>query len=141
MAAEPKGLRERHVLDQAMDERRADLELHWTEVATRAGMTKETLRQVRRGTGGRDAMQRRKVERALAWEKGSLDAVERGERATPDREAEEQLRLGPQAGVANAVPPPGDKIEIDRETAEQIADALMAAARALRGENPDAGSK
>ncbi|WP_267898993.1 helix-turn-helix domain-containing protein [Thermomonospora amylolytica] len=58
-----------------MDERRAELGLDWQEVADQAGITREGLRRIRRGTGKMRAKTMRGIERALRWKPGSIDAI------------------------------------------------------------------
>ncbi|MFD9706178.1 hypothetical protein [Lentzea sp. NPDC059081] len=73
----------RRRLDDAMDERRLELELEWREVADRGGITYETLRAARRGKRNIPTRTRRAIEQALDWESGSVLDVLAGRRATP----------------------------------------------------------
>lgn len=61
-------------LDAAMEERRLELNLEWRDIATRSGVSYETLRALRR-TGRASSLSKRRAEHALAWEPGSIDAI------------------------------------------------------------------
>jgi hypothetical protein len=68
-------------LDRAIDARRKELRLRWSDVATRADVAYETLRQIRRGlrdTAERQTDSERKIERALGWAPGSIQAIRDG---------------------------------------------------------------
>ena len=58
-----------------MDERRRELRLTWDEVATRAGIHRETLRQIRNGTGSIRPLSITGLEDALGWPHGHIDAI------------------------------------------------------------------
>lgn len=58
-----------------MDERRRDLRLTWDEVAARAGIHRETLRQIRNGTGRIRPLSVTGLEDALEWPHGRIDAI------------------------------------------------------------------
>jgi transcriptional regulator with XRE-family HTH domain len=64
-------------LNDAMNERRIDLGLKWTDVARRAGVSKETVLRFR--SGPRTPETTAKIERALGWPRGYLDAIAAGE--------------------------------------------------------------
>ncbi|MEV8395626.1 MULTISPECIES: hypothetical protein [Bacillati] len=70
-------------LDGAMNARRLELGLAWKDVARVAGISYETLRGVRRGSTAGAALTLRRIERALQWAQGSIDAVMAGGEATP----------------------------------------------------------
>ena len=57
-----------------MEDRRLDLMLTWQEVADAAGITTETLRQIRFGTAQIQKLKQRGVEEALAWQPGGIAA-------------------------------------------------------------------
>lgn len=61
-------------LDADMEERRLEMNLEWRDIATRSGLSYETLRALRR-TGRASALSKRRAEHALAWEPGSIDAI------------------------------------------------------------------
>ncbi|WP_242890120.1 hypothetical protein [Actinomadura litoris] len=62
-------------LDQLMDTRRAELRLRWKDVAARAGLTTEGLRNVRGGRGEIRSLTKRGIEEALGWTSGSIDSI------------------------------------------------------------------
>jgi hypothetical protein len=66
-----------------MDERRAELQLTWNEVAEKAGITREGLRRTRVGTGHIRSLTKHGIEKALAWERGSVDTILAGGEPTP----------------------------------------------------------
>lgn len=65
----------RRALDKAMDTARKDSLLSWREVATRAKISYEAIRNLRAGTGGVEELTLRKIDVALGWEKGTAEAV------------------------------------------------------------------
>lgn len=65
-----------------MDERRGDLGLSWREVASRAGVSDETLFRSARGRPLRTTS-RKGIERALQWDSGSIDAILSGGEPVP----------------------------------------------------------
>jgi hypothetical protein len=54
----------------------------WEDVAQEAELTRESLRLIRAGGNMRPRTKRR-IERALQWEKGSVDAILSGSNPTP----------------------------------------------------------
>jgi|SRR5690606_3637347 len=64
-------------LDWWMDERRGELRLKWSDVARRAGVTTQALRDIRKG-GAMRTTTRIALEQALHWQRGSIDAILRG---------------------------------------------------------------
>lgn len=63
----------------AMDAQRAELGIKWSDVAKRADMSVKTLERFRNGK--LSAYSRgniRAIERALGWERGSIDAIRNG---------------------------------------------------------------
>lgn len=63
-----------------MDERRGELGLTWHEVAEAAGVSVPTLRRNANDPSGMRTTTKKKIERALRWESGSIDAIlDRGE--------------------------------------------------------------
>lgn len=71
-------------IDQAMDARRIELRLKWKDVITLAGISPQTLSKIRTyGTAGVDALIVAKVEQALRWAPGSLQALTSGGEPTP----------------------------------------------------------
>lgn len=69
-------------LDQAMEQRRLDLGMRWGDVATAASIAEVTLRAVRRGENQPSALTRRRIEDALRWEHGSIEAILNGDEPT-----------------------------------------------------------
>jgi transcriptional regulator with XRE-family HTH domain len=62
-------------LADLMDQRRRDLRLTWDQVASRAGIHRETLRQIRAGTGALRPLSATGIEDALEWDRGSIDTL------------------------------------------------------------------
>lgn len=83
----PKRLSARERLAQHMDDRRLALDLRWADVAEMAGVSTETLRQVRFNESQIRPLTKRGIERALAWRQGSVNAILIGGDPTPDEEA------------------------------------------------------
>jgi hypothetical protein len=74
-----------------MDARRRDLRLTWDEVATRAGINRETLRQIRIGNGDIRPLSATGIEDALGWDRGSIKTtLAGGEPTTSAVDAERQ---------------------------------------------------
>jgi DNA-binding XRE family transcriptional regulator len=74
---------QRKTLGDLMEERREDLRLYWEDVAKAAGVTDQTLRDIRSGKSNPRALTRRGIEAALRWERGSIDAILAGGDPTP----------------------------------------------------------
>lgn len=64
---------DRQRLDAAMEARAEALDMTWREVAAAAGLSYETVRAVRRGTGNIPGRTRRKIERGLRWPRLVVD--------------------------------------------------------------------
>jgi hypothetical protein len=62
-----------------VDDRRAELDMTWNELAERAGLGKETLFRAIQGRPMRTRT-KKAIERALQWQSGSIDAIRRGGR-------------------------------------------------------------
>lgn len=143
-------------LDQAMERRRVALRLSWRDVAREAGLSYEALRAVRRGDRSPSAITRARIEEALGWDSGSVDAILAGGNASitiplgtaveinraqplskgrgPDEEWREQIIA---EGIAEA-----RKVldGMNRDDAEALMDqmrTLVAGWRARRGERQD----
>lgn len=69
-------------LEQAMNERRLDLGMRWNEVARRAGVSTETLFRFRKGLRTEETTHA--VERALQWQRGSVDIILAGGQPSAD---------------------------------------------------------
>ncbi|MCA1570808.1 MAG: helix-turn-helix transcriptional regulator [Chloroflexi bacterium] len=65
----------RERLADLMEERRVELGLRWVDVAEAAGITAETLRQVRSGHADIRPLTARAIEQGLRWKLGSIKAV------------------------------------------------------------------
>lgn len=79
-------------IDHAMNARRLDLRLKWKDVTARAGISPQTLSKIRTlGTVGVNPLIIAKVEDALRWESGSLQALTDGGTPTPKRPAEQDI--------------------------------------------------
>jgi hypothetical protein len=70
-------------LGSYMEDRRIDLQLLWNDVAAASGLTTETLRNIRNGTGGIRPLNKRAIENALKWQPGSIDRILAGEQPIP----------------------------------------------------------
>jgi hypothetical protein len=94
MATDPIDPAARARLNEAMEERRADLGLRWREVAAAAGdISTEGLRNIRFGPSGIPPFRRRALERALRWPRYEVDRI-LGETAVPHEwSAEERLQM------------------------------------------------
>lgn len=65
-------------LDKAMEGRRLDLGLSWNDVAVAAKVSIATLRAIRRGTNQPSQLTKRRIDEALRWASGSVDALMTG---------------------------------------------------------------
>lgn len=89
----------RERLAELMENRRLDLKLTWREVAEAAGITTETLRQVRYGTAQIQKLTQRRVEGALAWQPGSIATYLAG--GDPPSPVTDIVPWGPSDRVSN----------------------------------------
>lgn len=93
MATDPIDPAARARLDQAMEDRRNDLDLTWREVAAAAGISTEGIRNIRKGPNGIPDRRRRALERVLQWPRGEVDRL-LGEAAPPKEwSAEERAQM------------------------------------------------
>lgn len=83
----------RRRLADLMDDRRIELDLAWEDVARRAGVTGMTLRRVRNNESAPPRRTAHKIDRALEWEPGSVEAILTGGEPTPVPLTEEQQEL------------------------------------------------
>lgn len=88
----------------ALDRRRLELGWRWRDIADRAGVSPETLRRLRqRGlAAGTDALTITRIERAVGWQQGSIQAIEQGGEPImdwPSRDADAALHA---AGARSA---------------------------------------
>jgi hypothetical protein len=77
MAVEDQAARDR--LSNAMQARHHELDLSWDTVARLAGLSIAHLRRVRTGDVPLTAKSKWKIERALRWQRGSIDKILDGE--------------------------------------------------------------
>lgn len=73
-------------LDQVMNDRRVELDMTWGEIATRARIAEVTLRAIRKGDNNPGELTARRLEDALQWEPGSIEAILDGGQPTPVQE-------------------------------------------------------
>lgn len=81
-------------LSEAMEKRRLELRMKWTQVADRAGMSQAGLGAIRRGERSPSPLTRARIEDALLWGAGSIDAILAGG---------DPVKSSPAAGVSTAV--------------------------------------
>lgn len=88
-------------LDKVMDRRRQELRLLWRDVAERAQLSSQGLYDIRAGRRTPRAITTSRIEQALGWRQGSIDAVLAGgspELEQPDEDPggadERGLRIG-----------------------------------------------
>lgn len=66
-----------------MEARRIELGIEWKDVASRADVSYETIRNLRREKRAVSALKTRRIEVALEWHPGSIDAVLNGGEPSP----------------------------------------------------------
>ncbi len=82
----------RERLAQLLEDRRLDLDMDWTEIAEGAGISTETLRQIRFGSGG-SARTFRNIEKVVGWARGSIANTLDGGEPVIDESGPAVLRL------------------------------------------------
>jgi len=88
----------RRRLGELIEERRLDLRLRLRDLADVSGLSTETLRQIKAGSGGLRPLTKRALEEALRWAPGSVDAILAGgdpaeaRRDRRDEDVDQQLR-------------------------------------------------
>lgn len=104
-------------LAQHLNDRRLELRLTWAEVADRAGISRDTMHNVRVGTSDIRDLTERGIEVALQWEPGSIDRIFAGNDPIP-------LELPVDARVAvrskDVDQPTGQLTQRGRELMEQV---------------------
>lgn len=65
-------------LSEAMEKRRLELRMKWTQVAERADLSQAGLGAIRRGERSPSPLTRARIEHALQWAPGSVDAIMAG---------------------------------------------------------------
>lgn len=73
-----------------MENRRVELRMSWRDVSTAAGMSYEGLRAIRKGERQPNAVTRGRIEDALKWTPGSVEAALAGEEPTESKASEER---------------------------------------------------
>ena len=74
-----------------IDDRRSDLGMTWDDLAGEAGVSTETLRLASDRPHMRTTS-KRKIEKALRWQRGSIDAIRAGGEPTPLPDVEDYPR-------------------------------------------------
>lgn len=79
-------------LDAALSSRRLQLGISWATLATQVGVSESALRNIRRGRNKPSDLTKHRLEEALGWTAGSIDAVLQGREPTltRDKQAREQ---------------------------------------------------
>lgn len=84
-------------LSEAMEKRRLELRMKWTQVADRADLSGAGLSAIRRGDRSPSPLTRARIEHALGWAPGSVEAILDGREPTDatagDSSATSQLVL------------------------------------------------
>lgn len=70
-------------LNDALEERRIELDMTWRQVADAAGISLAGLGAIRRGERHPSALTVRRIENALEWTPGSVEAILGGSEPTP----------------------------------------------------------
>lgn len=114
-------------LDAAMDARRVDLRMTWREVAEAAELSLAGLSAIRRGERQPSTLSRRRLEDALQWERGSIEAVMEGHDPTAVNPDETETVPRTQTLESRNEPRFGDLTEKEKRV-------LAATLRAMREE-------
>lgn len=77
------------LLDAAMNDRRLEMRMTWSDLAKAAGTSDVTLRAIRRGDNQPSSLTKRRIEDAFQWSHGSIDAILTGGNPTPLEEKRE----------------------------------------------------
>jgi transcriptional regulator with XRE-family HTH domain len=75
-------------LDAALSGRRLQLGISWSTLATQVGVSESALRNIRRGRNLPSDLTKHRLEEALGWAAGSIDAVLEGSEPTTARDAQ-----------------------------------------------------
>lgn len=65
-------------LGEWLEERKDELRMSWAEVGERAGISRQTLLDIRNGATSPRSHTKRNLEHAVQWEPRSIDAIQRG---------------------------------------------------------------
>ncbi|PWV51273.1 MULTISPECIES: helix-turn-helix domain-containing protein [Nocardiopsis] len=88
-------------LDRAMSERRLALGLGWGELAARAGLSEQALRDIRSGRSAPRELTVHRLESALGWTHGSVRAALSGDEPTvADSEGPDFVETGADDGLS-----------------------------------------
>ncbi|MGH3095120.1 MAG: helix-turn-helix domain-containing protein [Streptosporangiales bacterium] len=68
-------MRQHERLDQSIEQRRLELGLDWKDLAASVGIADVTLRNIRRGRNAPSVLNKYRLEDALGWKHGSVDAI------------------------------------------------------------------
>lgn len=110
-------------LDRLMNDRRLGLDLDWKDVADRARIAVQTLDAVRKGKNQPTERTQRRIERALQWGHGSIEAVLAGGEPTPIEQ--------PPTDREQSVPPTTAELEERVSSLEQELADLKAEVRRI----------
>lgn len=80
-------------LSEAMERRRLELRMKWTQVAERADLSQAGLGAIRRGERSPSPLTKARIEHAFEWTPGSVDAIQAGGEPTPAGGGESQAVL------------------------------------------------
>lgn len=100
-----------------MEQRRVELRMSWRDVTKAADMSYEGLRAIRRGERHPTAVTKGRIEDALRWAAGSIDAVIAGGSPTP---------IAPETDPPNHEPDQAPAT-MDRDELEALRATLVAA--------------
>lgn len=80
----PQERQDRHPIGVAINQRRRGLGLRWKDIYQASGLSQETVRQIRNGrTPSRITDSEARLEDALRWQRGSIQAIRDGREPTP----------------------------------------------------------
>lgn len=68
-------MRQHKRLDDAIGDRRLQRSLSWGQLAAAVGVSESGLRNIRRGRNEPSPLTKHRIERALHWADGSIDAI------------------------------------------------------------------
>lgn len=108
-------------LSQLMNKRRLELGMRWDDVATSAGIADVTIRAIRRGDNQPSELTQRRIEDALRWEHGSIEATLAGGEPTPVESPNDREDALPEPSMAEVLARVAhlERIVRDRMTPEE----------------------
>lgn len=89
-------------LDGAIGARRLQRGISWTTLATQVGVSESALRNIRRGRNLPSDLTKHRLEDALGWAPGSVDAILEGGEPTTREELQEQYPIAYGQGYQRA---------------------------------------